>query len=374
MSVRRTIVEVSTDGLNVSRFCADLGVSTWLFYDLRRRFAAGGWEAIEPRSRAAHRVVNRTPVELEDLIVEVRKELANEGWDAGADTIMSHLSERYDGPLPLPSRSTIWRVLRRRGFVVPDPSKAPKHAALRFAASRANECWQNDDTGWALADGTPVKIINIIDDCTRVAAACRAVAQCDASAVFDAIALAAAEWGWPERVLNDNAKAHVALENSFAALGITTTHPRPYHPQTCGKVERFHQTVKRYLTAHDPPTTLTELQDQLDAFRGYYNHQRPHRAIARRRPADVWNTTAKSGPANHTLDTPTEIRNVKVAREGIAAFGHRYSIVIGRAYAGQRATIVRRGLSCYVFIDGRAVRALTLNPTRRVQPLNPPSP
>src|SRR5437763_14001408 len=86
MSVRRTIVEVSTDGLNVTRFCADLGVSTWLFYDLRRRYAAGGWEAVEPRSREAHRITIRTPVELENDIVELRMLLEDAVCVAGSDT------------------------------------------------------------------------------------------------------------------------------------------------------------------------------------------------------------------------------------------------------------------------------------------------
>src|SRR5438132_311147 len=120
VSIRRTIVEVSAEGLNVTRCCADVGVRTWLFYDLRRRFA----------------------------------------------------------------------------------------------------------------DGTIVKIVNIIDDCTRLAVACRAVSRSTTPALFDTFTGAASDWGWPERVLNDNAKAHVALEDSLRALGISPGHPRPYHPQT----------------------------------------------------------------------------------------------------------------------------------------------
>ena len=137
---------------------------------------------------------------------------------------------------PLPSESTIWRVLRRRGFITPEPSKAPKRTQRRFAAERANECWQNDDTHWQLADSSPVKIINVLDDCTRVLTASRAVRNCTAGAVFETFASGAREWGWPERVLSDNAKAHHSLHDAFAALGIRTGHPRPYHPQTCGKV------------------------------------------------------------------------------------------------------------------------------------------
>jgi hypothetical protein len=144
MSVRRLIVEVDLEGLNVRRFCAEHGVSTWFFYELRRRFAVEGLAGIEARSRAPRRVANRTPGDVEDAIVALRKELLDAGLDAGAGTIRFHLEQR--GVVGAPSESTIWRVLSRRGFVVADASKVPRRAARSFAAARANECWQTDDT------------------------------------------------------------------------------------------------------------------------------------------------------------------------------------------------------------------------------------
>ncbi len=141
MSVRRLIVEVSTEGLNVSRFCAEHGVSTWFFYDLRRRYRLYGDTVLEPRSRAPRVVANKTSVELEDLIVAKRKELLDAGLDEGAESIRWHL--RHVAGVPSPS--TIYRILKARGFVVADPSKAPKRSRRRFNAERANECWQLDD-------------------------------------------------------------------------------------------------------------------------------------------------------------------------------------------------------------------------------------
>jgi transposase InsO family protein len=368
MSLRRLIVETDPTSLNVTEFCAQHQISTWFFYDLRRRYAAEGLAALELRSRAAHRVANRTPVEVEDTVVALRKELVDAGLDAGPATIAYHLAGRVQ--LPVPSEATIWRILHRRGFITPDPSKAPKHTGRRFVAERANECWQYDDTHWQLADGTDVKIFNALDDCSRVALACRAVPSATTAAIFDALTGAATEWGWPERTLCDNASAHLALDETFAALGIATSHSRPYHPQTCGKVERFHQTQQRWLAAQPAAETLAELQAQLDRFRDIYNHQRPHRALGRRTPAEIWTATPKSGPASQPLNTPTRIYHLTVARNGVV-YLTRYAITIGRAHAHANTTVVITGLACHVFIAGRLIRSLTLNPTRRTQPLNP---
>jgi transposase InsO family protein len=368
VSLRRLIVEVDVGGLNVTRFCEQHGVSTWFFYDLRRRYTAGGVDAIEARSRAPHRVANRIPVELEGQIVALRKELTDAGLDAGPATIAYHLKARA---VPgVPSESGIWRVLSRRGFIVPDPSKAPKRARRRFAAERANECWQADDTGWELADGTTVKIIDVVDDCTRVAAAARVTPTATAAAIFDALTHGAQRWGWPERVLWDNARAHHALSDTLGALGIATGHSRPYHPQTCGKVERFHQTVKRYLAAQPQAGTVAELQDQLDRFLDVYNYQRPHRALGRHLPTAVWEATPKSGPANRPLDTPTTVHRATVDPKGLLSAG-AYRISVGNAHRGRSATTVITGHAAHVFIDGHLVRQLTIDPTREHQTLHP---
>jgi len=366
MSVRRLVVEVDSDGLNVRAFCREHGITTWFFYELRRRHAAG--ESIEPRSRAPHRVANRTSDEVEDRIVALRKELIEDGLDAGPGTIQFHLERR--GEVLVPCEATIWRVLSRRGFVIPDASKAPKRASKRFVAAWANECWQNDDTTWWLADDTEVKIVNVLDDCSRVVPASRAVPNATAAAIFDSFADGAAEWGWPERVLCDNAKAHrFGLTDALGELGITVGHSRPYHPQTCGKVERFHQTQKRWLAAQDPAETIAELQAQLDVFRDIYNHHRPHRGIGRQIPAEVWARTPRSGPASTPLDTPTQIHRVGADLNGVVWAGRRYAIALGARYTHTHATIIITGLACHVFVDGILARALTLDPTRRHQAL-----
>lgn len=369
MSLRRTIIEIDLDGLNVSEFCRAHGISRWFFYDLRRRVAADP-DALEPRSRAPHHVANRTPDEVEDTIVALRKTLTDAGLDAGAASIASYLAA---SPMAVPSEGTIWRILTRRGFIEADPSKRPNRPTRSFAAERANECWQVDDTGWSLADGTAVKIINIIDDCSRVNIASVAVASCTAQTALDTFAAGAAEWGWPERFLSDNASEfRHGLTTALAELGIGAGHSRPYHPQTCGKVERFHQTLKRFLAAQTPPETLADLQGQLDQFRAFYNRYRPHRSLGRRPPAKVWADTPKSGPAQQPLTAPTRIHRSIANSRGVIEAGRNTRINLGAHHAGQHALAIITGTTAHAFIDGRLVRALTIDPNKRYQPLDEP--
>src|SRR5258706_536779 len=188
MSVRRAIVDADVSRLNVAEFCRVHGISTWLFYNLRRRYAVDGDAALEPLSRAPKRVANKIDVAVGDRIVLLRKQLADDGLDNGPATIRFHL-QRLDGWAP--SEATIWRVLKQRGFINPEPRKAPKHAYRRFVAERANECWQIDATKWWLADGTMIEIINVIDDCTRVLIASVAVPTCTTANSWDALCLGA---------------------------------------------------------------------------------------------------------------------------------------------------------------------------------------
>jgi len=368
MSVRRLIVEVELDGLNVTEFCRQHGISTWFFYQLRRRYAAEGEAGLEPRSRAAKTVANRTPGWVEDLVVAIRKELDEQGLDAGAATIWTHLAERLPAGR-LPAEATIWRILTRRGFITPQPKKAPKHAYRSFAAERANECWQLDDITWELADGSEVRIITMIDDCTRLCPGLTAVAAATGEAAFDALATAAARWGWPQRFLSDNATAYKnTLAAAVGAFGVDHRHGRGYHPQTQGKVERFHQTLQKWLNAQPRAASLDALQAQLEVFCDIYNTQRPHRAIGRRTPATVYQQTPKTGPADRPLGAPTSIHRATV-HNGVCHINKQYSITVGATHTGKQATIIITGLSCHVFIAGRLIRHLRLDPTRRTQPL-----
>jgi transposase InsO family protein len=295
MDVRLRAAIASQD-LNVSAFCGEHGISRQTFYVWRRRYRAEGLDGLEPRSRAPKSSPGRISAEVEEAIVVLRKELADLGVDAGPATIQWHLGRRQLSTVP--SEATIWRVLVRRGFVVPEPHKRPKSSFRRFEATAPNELWQADCIDWTIATGA-VKILSFIDDHSRVALRVKALSEATSEATWDAFSEASEVWGVPLGQLSDNGLNfsgklrgfEVYFERRLRAIGVVPKTSRPHHPQTCGKVERFQQTLKKWLRRQPLAANMAELQAQLDAFVDYYNHHRPHRGIGRRTPTQAWAAT-----------------------------------------------------------------------------------
>jgi transposase InsO family protein len=357
-------------GVNVAAFCRDHGISRDRFYTIRRRYNAEGDTGLASRSRAPHTVANRTPPSMEDLIISWRKQLVDDGLDAGAETIRWHLD--IDG-VDAPDVSTIWRVLSRRGFIDPDPSKAPNTTWQRFTAEFVNELWQTDATHTELADGTEVDVVNILDDHSRTCVASHAVdGSTTGPDAWDAFTQAVGIYGIPARLLSDNGSPFTSklFTTNLAAIGVATTNSRPFHPQTCGKVERFHQTLKQWLAARPRPETVAELQTLLNGFVDIYNNQRPHRSIGRRIPTDVFNTSPKIGPDTYSALDETTVHHNTVDRNGRVEIPGPAAISIGAAYTGETATTIRTGNHAHIFINRQLVRTLTINPTQRPQPLH----
>lgn len=367
MSVRRLIAEMDTGTVNVTEFCVRHGLGRSQFYEIRRQFAAGGESALVPGSRAPLHVANKTPAAVEDTIVSLRKELVDSGLDAGAATIRWHLDHQG---VEVPSVSTIYRILVRRGFVVSNPKKKPK-TPRSFAAERANAVWQIDGTFWALTETLVVKIINIIDDCSRTNIASRVHDGETFDAAWDAVTTGAQTWGLPERILSDNGSAFKALNTAMGQIGIGYGHSTPYHPQTCGKVERFHQTQKNWLAKQPCAKSKEELQNQLDRFSQIYNNERPHNGIGRCIPSDVWHQTPKSGPVNSPLtERPTEIKRGIINKRSVI-WGASKSITLPRGYAGEPFTLIVTNTTAHVFVNGELVRNLELDPHQRDHPFHP---
>src|ERR1700682_5272469 len=266
-------------GRPIAELAAAHGVHRSWLYKLLARHCREGDAGLEPRSRRPKHSPTRIADRWEDEIVVLRKELVDLGVDAGAATIHYHLSKRQE---VVPSVPTIWRVLKARGFVTPQPHKRPKSSFIRFEAEFPNERWQADMTHVTLPDGQVFEVLNIIDDHSRVCVASRAFVTVRSPDVVRTLHNAAAQWGYPESFLTDNGAIFTAsgdrsvgaIEAELLALGIASKHSRPYHPQTCGKVERFHQTEKKFLDAQDPITTRKQLQVVLDRFATYYNEIR----------------------------------------------------------------------------------------------------
>jgi transposase InsO family protein len=247
------ITAVVLEGRSKSEVARDYDLSRQWVHQLVTRYKTGGAVAFEPRSRRPHTNARAISAALEDKIVRLRKTLDKAGYDAGAATIAEHLARDPD-VTKVPALSTIWRTLARRGFVVPQPHKRPRSAWKRFTAAQPNELWQADVTHWQLADGTEAEILNLLDDHSRLALASLARPTMTGPDVVDTFLAAFARWGTPTSVLTDNGAiftatprrgGRTALQVTLGELGINYISSRPYHPQTCGKVERFQCATRR---------------------------------------------------------------------------------------------------------------------------------
>ena len=387
MSLARLVVTaVKVEGRSESEVARDYAVSRRWVRELVRRYEAEGEAGLEPRSRRPHRSPQATPRAVEDEIVELRKSLSDQGLDAGAATIAVHLER---AGLTAPAASTIWRILSRRGFVVPHPQRRPKSSCVRFEADQPNERWQADVTHWELADGTGAEILNVVDDCSRLNVAADARRVTPAADVVATFAAAFARHGLPMGVLTDNGAiftansrggGRTALEVELGLLGIKMSHSRPYHPQTCGKVEHLHQTQKKWLAKQPPARSTRELQAQLDRFRDYYNTVRPHRACHRRTPAEAYAARPKATPNGIVIDPHWRVRHDTVDKTGCVTVRHNsrpHHVGLGRRLAGAKILMLIADLDIRV-IDrdtGRLIRAPTLDPSRDYQPRGlPPGP
>ena len=377
MDVGRYLVEAHLrEGRPISELARSHGVHRGWLYKLLARYRRDGEAGLVPRSRRPHRSPTAMCAGVAEEIVTVRAALLAEGLDAGALTIQWHLATRHAS---VPSASSIIRLLRRRGLVTPEPRKRPRSSFVRFQASLPNELWQTDATHWTLADGSTVEILNVLDDHSRLlvaATALRTLKAADAVAVFHQ---AAARVGYPAALLSDNAavfsgssrNGKVLLESELERLGIRSTHAAPYHPQTCGKVERFHQTQKRWLRAQPAAATLEELGAQLDRQRLHYNLHRPHRAIGRRTPQEVFDAKVKAGPGSVVTPVHYRVRYDTVDWHGKVTL--RYDSRLHHIGLGMR----HRGKSIVLFVadravrivdaDGELLRELVLDPTRDYQ-------
>jgi len=380
MDLARYVVDaVVVEGRSYREVARAHGVSKSWVGKLVGRFRAGGYPATQPRSRAAKRIPHRTPDALEEEIVALRKQLAELGLDAGAATIHYHLGTRHEA---VPSVSTIWRVLRRRGFVTPQPHKRPRSSWIRFEAQLPNECWQSDVTHWRLGDRTEVEIVNFIDDHSRLAVAARVLGTATAPQVLRVFRAAGERWGLPAALLTDNGCVYTTwhrggpnvMQTELLALGIEFRHSRPYHPQTCGKVERFHQTMKAFLARQPPAGSIAELQAQVDRFVAYYNEVRPHRARERRPPRVAFEARDKARPSGPMIrvGAGVRVRRDRIDKNGKVTLRHRtrlHHIGVGHAHKGKRVIMLVDGLNVRVVSqDGELLRQLTLDPTRDYQP------
>ena len=346
---RVAVLKVVTKELSVTAAAAEYGYSRQHLHRLIARYKAEGIQAVDPRSRRPHSNPAATSQAVRERIIELRLQLTKEGLDAGPVTIAWHLEQEGRRP---PATSTIRRILHAAGLINPEPRKRPRSSYRRFAAAQPNECWQSDFTHWRLADGTDVEILNWLDDHSRFLLGATAHTPVTGDTVTTSFLNTADEYGYPASTLTDNGRVYTArfgggrnaFEYLLAILGITQKNGHPGHPQTQGKIERFHQTLKRWLTQQPAAITLAELQAQLDEFRDLYNHRRPHREHGRRTPASVYAALPKAAPGTErTPNSHYRLRYDRLDKDGKMSFrraGRMHHLGIGTTHARKRVLAI----------------------------------
>lgn len=298
----KAIARAITQGAPVAETARVYGVSRQWAHELKRRWDEQGEAGLLPRPRTAHRIANRTDPGTIERIVAIRRELEAGGLDAGPESIAARLERAGVEP---PANSTIHRILRKAGLVRPEPRKRPKSSYTRFEADLPNETWQSDFTHWPLADGTDALVVSWLDDHSRFLLYSRAHATVTTKVIEESFRLACSRYGIPASTLTDNGTVYTTrmhsaepgpFERTLALMGVRQKNGSPYHPQTQGKIERWHRTLKQWLAARPLARDLDGLNAQLDEFRREYNEERPHRALGRRTPKEAYEAKGKAGP------------------------------------------------------------------------------
>ena len=370
VSMEAKLLAVFSSGVpvRVTALCRELDISRQTLYKYRRRFETEGPAGLVERSRRPLSSPARVSVAVEDAIVRLRKELPVE---CGAQTIAYHLARQGD---PVPSVATIHRVLVRRGLVMPQPNKRPRSSWRRFEWPRPNDAWQIDATCWALADGRTVWIMDILDDHSRALVAARVDTGPTAKAAWEAFTCAVADWGIPAHVMNDNGSCFTGrlalngeadFERMLRTLGVRQICSRPYHPQTCGKLERSHQTTKAWLRIQPPARSMEDLQEQLDQWRNHYNTARPHKALDGATPTERWCSSPRAAPGP-PISGPVRA-SIHTVNKGGSIGWSDYVIGIDSRLAGQRVLVTARDFTIAIYGQQGLLRRLTIDTTRRYQ-------
>jgi len=372
------VLAAGQPGVRIKDLCAELGVHRDTLHQWRRRFRAEGVEGLAERSRRPVRSPNQTPMELEDEIVRLRKELP---LDNGADVIGWHL--RRQGRRDVPSDRTIHRILVRRGMVTPQPQKRPKASYRRFEFARPNQCWQIDATDWTLTRGRAATIMDVVDDHSRALTAIRAGRGPTTALALETLLAGGQQWGLPAMVLCDNGtcfaganRAGSSFETVLGAAGVRVIHSAIYHPQTCGKIERFHGSLKRWLNRQPLARSIPELQAQLDTFAEHFNNDRRSSAGGELTPTERHRATIAATPTPEPITPRAPEPNITITSPAVSANGTigvgGWIIHVGAEHVGRRLSAIRYGHHAVILDGATVITRPELDPNRRYIPSGRP--
>jgi transposase InsO family protein len=360
MSLRREFVRLACqDGTNIRELCRGYGISPTTGYELVQRYRSGGDAALADRSRRPVHSPGRTAAAIEAQVLTLRER--HPAW--GGRKLRRRLQDL--GYASVPSASTITAILRRHGRL--DGSAADRvRDWQRFERPTPNELWQMDFKGhFALATGR-CHPLTVLDDHSRFSLTIAACADEQGATVKHHLTAVFRRYGLPDRLLMDNGspwgsagereQSHTPLTVWFLQLGIAISHGQPYHPQTQGKDERFHRSLKAEAIGNRPFRDLPDCQRAFDAWRTVYNLERPHQALELATPASRYQPSYRRFPeALPNFDHGPGAILRRVQQHGRISFNNRIWRV-GRAFIGQSVALrptLEDGLLDVVFCGER---------------------
>lgn len=304
MDIKREFVALALQvGANRRELCRRFGIGPKAGYALLARYAQEGDAAFTERSRRPHGSPTKTAAELESALLALRRE--HPAW--GGRKLARRLSELGHAQVPAPS--TITAILRRRGLIQPAASLAAQ-PWQRFEHERPNALWQIDFKGHFETTAGRCHPLTLLDDHSRFNLLLQACQREDTASVRAHLSAAFQQYGLPERINADNGSPWGSPSNPGQSLselsvwlirqGIQVSHSAPYHPQTNGKLERFHRSLKAEVLAGRSFADLVQAQAALDRWRSIYNHQRPHEALGLQVPMQRY----CSSPRNYRAALP----------------------------------------------------------------------
>ena len=384
---RLVITAVVVQGRRQADVARDYQVSPGWVSKLVARYRLEGDTAFEPRSRRPKTSPHALAAATIALIISIRAGLVQRGLDAGAETICWHLKHEHQ---IVTSPATVWRHLNTAGLITPESKKRPRSSYIRFEAEQPNETWQSDFTHYPLANGKDCEIITWLDDHSRYALSITVYRRITGPIVLNTFRDAYETHGKPLSTLTDNGMVYTTrfsggrggrngFESELHRLGVKQKNSRPNHPTTCGKVERFQQTLKRWLKRQPQPSTISDLQALCDTFITIYNSLRPHRSLPNRATlATIYATRPKATPRlSPKTDTHHRVRHDRVDTAGsvtLRVHGRLHHIGIGRTHA--RTPIIMLIDDLHIVIinaaTGEKLRELTIDTSRDYQPTGVP--
>ena len=334
MSQRKEFVSLAK-GANIRELSRRFGISPTTAYKWMSRHNQYGDDGLSDHSRRPHNSPNRTCYEMEQRVVELRD--AHPAW--GGRKLRRRLID--SGHERVPSASTITAILKRNGRIGDEESDRHR-AFIRFEHDRPNQLWQMDFKGHVPTLAGPCHPLTVLDDHSRFSLGIEACENESASTVKDRLTAIFRRYGMPHRMLMDNGspwgsdsdRPHTILTAWLMRLGIKVSHSRPYHPQTQGKDERFHRTLKAEALSGRSFADIASCQRALDEWRHVYNFERPHQALDMEVPASRYQFSPKAFPESLP---PIEYGDADVVRKVSTNFrisfaGRRFRV--GRAFQG----------------------------------------